>query len=69
MDESDFGNPTAPSVELTEMEAFQFLFTNWMPHEVITDMICDHPDIVKPLVGRYLSYFPISRDKTLPNVG
>ena len=48
MDEGDFGNASTPGVELTVMEAFQFLFTNWMPRDVIADLIFDHPDIVKP---------------------
>ena len=49
MDEADYGNLSTPGAELTVKEAFQFLFTNWMPRDVITDLICDHPDIVKPL--------------------
>ena len=49
MDEADYENASTPGAELTVMEAFQFLFTNWMPRDVITDPICDHPDIVTPL--------------------
>jgi hypothetical protein len=49
MDEGDLGNAGTPGAELTVTEAFQFLFTNWMPRDVITDLICDHPDLVKPL--------------------
>jgi hypothetical protein len=49
MDEGDFGNPKTPGVELSVMETFQFLFTNWMPRDVTADLICDHPDLLKPL--------------------
>jgi hypothetical protein len=49
MGEADFDNPKTPGVELSVMETFQFLFTNWMPRDVTADLICDHPDILKPL--------------------
>jgi hypothetical protein len=49
MDEGDSGNIRPRGAELTVMEAFQFLFTNWMPRDLVTDLICDHPDLVKPL--------------------
>jgi hypothetical protein len=49
IDEADFGNPDTAGAELSVMEAFQFLLTNWMPRDVITDLICDHPDMVKSL--------------------
>jgi hypothetical protein len=49
MDEGDFDNPNTPSAELTVMEAFQFLLTNWMPRDVFADVIFEHPDIVKHL--------------------
>lgn len=29
------------------MEAFQFLLTNWMPRDVIADLIFEHPDLLK----------------------
>ena len=49
MDEGDFDNPNTPGAELTVMEAFQFLLTNWMPRDVFADVIFEHPDIVKTL--------------------
>ena len=49
MDEGDFGNPKTPGAELTVMEDFQFLLTNWMPRDVFADVIFEHPDIVKAL--------------------
>ena len=48
MGESDLDNPSTPGVELTVMETFQFLFTNWLPREVTADLICDHRDLLKP---------------------
>ena len=49
MDEGEFGNASTPGAALSVMEAFQFLFTNWMPRDVTADLICDHPDIVTAL--------------------
>jgi len=49
MGEGHFGNIRTPGAELTVMEAFQFLLTNWMPRDVFADVIFEHPDIVKPL--------------------
>ena len=49
MDEADLDNPATPGAELTVMEAFQFLLTNWMPRDVFADVIFEHPDIVKSL--------------------
>jgi len=48
-DEDDLGSASTPGAALAVMEAFQFLFTNWMPREVTADLICDHPDMVKSL--------------------
>lgn len=31
------------------MEAFQFLLTNWMPGDVLADVIFEHPDLVKAI--------------------
>jgi hypothetical protein len=49
MDEADYDNASTPGAELTVMEAFQFLLTNWMPRDVFADVIFEHPDIVKTL--------------------
>jgi hypothetical protein len=49
MDEGHFDNPNTPAAELSVMEAFQFLLTNWMPRDVFADVIFEHPDIVKTL--------------------
>ena len=49
MDEGHFDNPNTPAAELSVMEAFQFLLTNWMPRDVFADVIFEHPDIVKHL--------------------
>ena len=49
MSEADFDNPSTPGAELSVMEAFQFLLTNWMPRDVFADVIFEHPDIVKSL--------------------
>jgi hypothetical protein len=48
-DEGDFGNASTPGAALTVLEAFQFLFTNWMPPDVFADVIFEHPEIVKHL--------------------
>ena len=48
IDEADYGNAGSPGAELTVMEAFQFLLTNWMPRDVIADLTFDHPELVKP---------------------
>ena len=37
-----------PGAELTVMEAFQFLMSNWMPRDVIADLTFERPDLVKP---------------------
>ena len=31
------------------METFQFLISNWMPRDVIADLIFENPDMVKSL--------------------
>ncbi len=49
MGEADFDNPKTPGVELSVIETFQFLFTNWMPREVTADLICDHPELLQSL--------------------
>jgi hypothetical protein len=49
MDESDFDNPSTPAAQLSVMEAFQFLLTNWMPRDVLADVIFEHPDLVKAI--------------------
>ena len=49
MHEADYDNVSTPGAELTVMEAFQFLLTNWMPRDVFADVIFEHPDIVKTL--------------------
>ena len=49
VDEGDFGNPNTPGAQLTVMEAFQFLLSNWIPRDVIADVIFEHPELVKPL--------------------
>lgn len=54
MGEGHFGKLSTPAAALSVMEAFQFLFTNWMPREVTADLICDHPELIKSLG------FPIS---------
>ena len=48
MDEADYGNVSNPGAELTVMEAFQFLLSNWMPRDVIADLTFERPDLVKP---------------------
>jgi hypothetical protein len=48
MDEGAFGNARTPAGPLTVMEAFQFLLSNWMPRDVMADLIFEHPDLVKP---------------------
>jgi hypothetical protein len=48
IDEGDFGNVSTPGAELTVMEAFQFLLSNWMPRDVIADLTFERPDLVKP---------------------
>jgi len=47
MGESDLDNPGTPGAPLTVMEAFQFLFTNWIPCDVTADLIFEHPELVK----------------------
>ena len=47
--EGHFDNPNTPGAELTVMEAFQFLLTNWMPRDVIADLTFEHPELVKPV--------------------
>ncbi len=47
MDEGKFGQPKTPGVVLTVMETFQFLMSNWMPRDVIADLIFEHPDMLK----------------------
>lgn len=49
MDEGHLDDPNTPGAELSVMEAFQFLLTNWMPRDVFADVIFEHPDIVKSL--------------------
>jgi hypothetical protein len=48
MDEADYGNVSTPGAELTVMEAFQFLLSNWMPRDVIADLTFERPDLVEP---------------------
>src|SRR4051794_16981554 len=48
MDEPDYGNAGSPGAELTVMEAFQFLLTNWMPRDVMADLAFERPDLIKP---------------------
>ena len=48
-DEADPENPDTPGAALTVMEAFQFLLHNWMPRDVIADLIFEHPDMVRSL--------------------
>jgi len=48
-DEGNFGNARTPAAALTVMEAFQFLLSNWMPRDVIADLIFEHPDLIKVL--------------------
>ena len=48
MDEADYDNASTPGAELTVMEAFQFLMSNWMPRDVIADLTFEHPELVKP---------------------
>ena len=45
-----FGNPKTPGLELTVMEAFQFLMANWMPRDVVADMMFEHADLFKSMV-------------------
>jgi hypothetical protein len=47
MDEADYGNVSSPGAELTVMEAFQILLSNWMPRDVIADLTLERPDLVK----------------------
>jgi hypothetical protein len=47
-EETDYGNLTTPGAQLTVKEAFQFLLINWMPRDVIADLIFEHPDLMKP---------------------
>ena len=47
MDKGDFGNIKTPAAQLTVMEAFQFLLSNWMPRDVIADLAFEHPELVK----------------------
>jgi hypothetical protein len=49
MDDGEFGKPNTPGAALTVMEAFQFLISNWMPRDVITDLVFERPDLVKSL--------------------
>ena len=49
MDEGDFGNASTPAAELSVIQAFQFLLTNWIPRDVIADLIFEHPDLVKAM--------------------
>ena len=48
MDKADYDNASTPGAELTVMEAFQFLMSNWMPRDVIADLTFEHPELVKP---------------------
>jgi hypothetical protein len=48
LNEGHFDNPNTPGAELSVMEAFQFLLTNWMPRDVIADLAFERPDLVKP---------------------
>ena len=48
LDEGLFDNPNTPGAELSVMEAFQFLMSNWMPRDVIADLTFEHPELVKP---------------------
>ena len=48
MDKGDFGNINTPAAQLTVIEAFQFLLSNWMPRDVIADLAFEHPELVKP---------------------
>jgi hypothetical protein len=48
-DEAELENPDTPGAALTVKEAFQFLLHNWMPRDVIADLIFEHPDMVRSL--------------------
>ena len=48
MDKAGYDNASTPGAELTVMEAFQFLMSNWMPRDVIADLTFEHPELVKP---------------------
>jgi len=48
-DEADPGQSNTPGATLTVMETFQFLISNWMPRDVIADLIFERPDMVKSL--------------------
>ena len=49
MNEGQFGKPNTPAVKLTVMESFQFLMSNWMPRDVIADLVFERPDLVRSL--------------------
>ena len=46
---AELGNGSSPGAELTVMETFKFLLTNWMPRDVIADLIFEHPELVQSL--------------------
>jgi len=45
--EGKFGKRNTPCVELTVMETFHFLISNWMPRDVIADLAFERPDMLK----------------------
>ena len=49
MDKGEFAAPNTPGAALTVMETFHFLMTNWMPRDVIADLIFERPDMLKSL--------------------
>jgi len=49
MNEGIFGQRKTPGAELTVMETFQFLMSNWMPRDVMADLAFERPDLLKSL--------------------
>lgn len=49
MNDGDFGKPHTPGAVLSVMETFQFLMSNWMPRDVIADLLFERPDMAKAL--------------------
>jgi hypothetical protein len=47
MDQGEFRAPNPTGAALTVMETFQFLISNWMPRDVIADLIFERPDMMK----------------------
>ena len=44
-----FGNPKTPGAELTVTETFTFLMINWMPRDVVADMMFESPKLLEAI--------------------